>query len=138
GCRDMVFSPDGRWLVVSSRFGGLHRWDLAQEATSAISWHTGADDDAFLAFGVARPVLLTHGKGQIRAWNAAANWSETGRLTDPVHIGRPTVDTITGRVAYWSHQRLNLLDGRTHEQCVPPVKTSGFWGHLFLSPDGRT
>src|SRR5205814_2033698 len=38
GAQAVAFSPDGRWLVVGTRSGNLHRWDLDQKQPDPMTW----------------------------------------------------------------------------------------------------
>jgi serine/threonine protein kinase/WD40 repeat protein len=46
GCRQLAFSPDGRWLAAGGRFGHIHVWDLRQTLPKAQTWR--AHDEELL------------------------------------------------------------------------------------------
>ncbi len=150
GCRELAFSPDGRWLVGSSVRGWLHRWDLTAGAPHAVSWraHTRGNwsFSAALAFGLARPLLFTVGQGVMQCWDPADGWREAGRWEPeypsrvrPGHIGRPAVDPASGRVAFSLDFRMHFLDGRTLRPCrAPSAEDRSHQGDMVASPGGRT
>jgi sugar lactone lactonase YvrE len=134
GCRDLVFSADGCWLVAASRFGGLHRWDLRQNAQQAVSWMYHAEKPAQLAFATARPVLIAVANGELCLWDAANRWRKLGRQKD---AGSPSVDPISGRVAVVFDGKLQVLDGRSLKPLQPPATREGSWICVNMSPGGR-
>jgi serine/threonine protein kinase/WD40 repeat protein len=133
GCRDLVFSPDGRWLVAASRFGGLHRWNLRQTAQAAVSWKCPAEGTPRLAFGTARPVLFAQVNGEVTYRDAARGWRELGQWKQAVS---PSVDPITGHVSVVIDGQFHNLDGRTLKPLHAPAARDRGW-NVTLAPGGR-
>jgi hypothetical protein len=141
GGRDLAFSPDGRWLVASSRSGWLHRWDLGTDTPRAVSWQAhhsrGKLYSPDLVFGVVRPLLFSRSPGAMQCWDPADGWKEVRRW-EPDYVGAPAVDPVSGRVAFTNDYQMHLLDGRTLDRCRPPVIHDQFHlGCITASANGR-
>jgi serine/threonine protein kinase/WD40 repeat protein len=132
----LVFSPDGRWLLLATRQGFVHRWDLQNLAKPRLqSWRMSLDAVSHLAFV---------GTGQTfigRAGDEMFEWSlETGRPQLHRHLGPhllhvasvPTVDKVYVK----ENAQMRVLDPGDFSDLAPsfPVETQDT---LNISPDGR-
>jgi serine/threonine protein kinase/WD40 repeat protein len=136
GCRDLVFSPDGRWLVAASRFGGLHRWDLNADSPMAVSWNADGTNSPTLAFGTVRPLLFTRTRTKLQCWDPADGWNELTLANAPTAAGPPIVDPAGGQVMFTAGGMLHLWDGRGLKPLRPPVPVPGTG--VAIGRDGQT
>jgi WD40 repeat protein len=70
GPRQLLFSPDGRWLVVGSRSGMIQSWDLRDQPKSS-SWQAHTGDVRALAFNKDGQVLYSSGDTSVKSWSLA-------------------------------------------------------------------
>jgi WD40 repeat protein len=80
GGRSLAFSPDGRWLVVGTRSGWLHRWDLGHNGSAPASWQAheeSVDDLAFSPDG--RSLYSASFHEALARWDAANGWKMAAR-----------------------------------------------------------
>ncbi len=69
GARRITFSPEGRLLVVGTRSGQLHAWDLAQNDPVNTTWDAHQADINALAFGEDEGTLLSSSDdGTLKRW----------------------------------------------------------------------
>lgn len=151
GCRTLAFSPDGRWLVAGSRFGGLHRWDLGCREVMAISWRTLGTNHADIAFGVVRPLLFAEAQSKLQCWDITDDWKEVaiesaaeiltrirepGETGNPI-LGAPAVDPVRGRLIYSIEGAVRLLDGKTLRLTRPMDPADWRVRNPAFGPDGR-
>jgi serine/threonine protein kinase/WD40 repeat protein len=136
GCRGLVFSPDGRWLVAASRFGGLHRWDLHAESQMAVSWNADGTSSPTLAFGTVRPLLFGRTDTKLQCWDAADDWKELALSDSPAATGQPVIDPAAGQLAFTAGGMLHLWDGRGLKPLRPPVPVHGTG--VAIGRDGQT
>ncbi len=62
GCRQLVFSPDARWLAVGARSGWVHVWDLAESPAKLVSWRAHEEELCGLLFSTDSKRLYSAGK----------------------------------------------------------------------------
>ncbi|CAN5641864.1 hypothetical protein BH23PLA1_BH23PLA1_15930 [soil metagenome] len=69
GARQIVFSPDGRLLVVGARSGQIQAWDLARDEPVAFTWDAHESEIKGLAFGDDAGTLYSCASdGTLRKW----------------------------------------------------------------------
>jgi WD40 repeat protein len=136
GCRNLVFSPDGRWLVAATRFGGLHRWDLQIQPPLAVSWNADGTETPNLVFGTVRPLLFSRTAGKLQCWDMANDWKELALSDAPATTGLPVVDSTTGQLAFTGGGMLHLWDGRSLKPLRPATPVGGTG--MAFARDGQT
>src|SRR5262249_23465552 len=106
GVRGIAFSPDGRWLVVGTRSGQIHRWDLAREDASGMSWQAHGAELSSLQFSRDGKNLYSASQdGNVKIWEN----NDGMRDLDAIEAGSPVEDLALSpdgsRIAYcWSNQ----------------------------------
>ncbi|MBW3597307.1 MAG: protein kinase [Planctomycetes bacterium] len=125
GGRSLAFSPDGRWLVVGTRSGWIHRFDLSQPAPEPQGWKPVADDVEVhdLLFSAAGESLYAvsrnvRGAGHANTTCTVSRWpvaswpsapAAVAELPGVVYLARSEDERLlfaTGSEAHW-------LDGQT-------------------------
>ena len=71
GPRKLLFSPDGKWLVVGARNGSIHCWDLHGER-KPLTWKAHATEVRALAFSRDGRTLYSSGAQTVSAWSMGA------------------------------------------------------------------
>ncbi|HTK77149.1 MAG TPA: serine/threonine-protein kinase, partial [Gemmataceae bacterium] len=125
GVRNLLFSPDGRWLVAACRFGGLHRWDLRSASPLAQSWQAAGDATPTMAFGTTRPLLFARTLTRLQCWDTEDDWKELTLPNLPPVTSPPMIDPTAGRVAFTAQGMLHLWDGSSLKPLRPPVSVPG-------------
>lgn len=135
GARSLAWSPDGKWLVVGSRFGQLTRWDTRDQKAEGISWRCGDRPVANLFFSADGRKLYSM-SNELREWDCLQNWTElhqdAAAIDDVVML--PNSKTL---LAHLRGSNVNgLVDGDTREliQAWPDAVTMR---SMAISPDGR-
>jgi WD40 repeat protein len=143
GARALAFSRDGRWLVVGTRSGRLHRWDLTQPTPETVSWvgHTG--EVVCLAFQPDGAGLVTASRNDrmVKRW-PCTDWCRPGWAAKPTEWTAPgsmesvAVHPLDGSVACRTEDfQIHWLSSDTLQTQGPPVAwKKGF--RLHFSPDG--
>jgi eukaryotic-like serine/threonine-protein kinase len=90
GCRSLVFSPDGRWLVLGTRSGWLIRWDMSTANPEPLRWrhapiHDDPKDDRIirLAFGPTGRILVASSGWRTAGWELDTPPSEVFVVSAP-------------------------------------------------------
>ncbi|QDU24142.1 WD40 repeat domain-containing serine/threonine protein kinase [Urbifossiella limnaea] len=144
--RSVAVSPDGRWVVVGTRSGYLHRWDLAAPAAAAVSWSLdnpggeahwvefAADGRSLYAVCAVTsrpaPARSTVTRWAVGTWERAAVY-ERGDKVYGLAVG-----PAGGWVAVSTHATIRFLDPDSlrpaHEMSAPGTAA------LAAAPDGST
>ncbi len=115
GCRSLIFSPDGRWLVLGTRSGWLVRWNLTAREISSARWRHAPYQDAAhldrinkLAFELKGRLLVATDDRRLSSWDVRSEWEESAsdkgvqlELVRPARAGDPPlgkrpVESATG------------------------------------------
>ncbi len=90
GARSVVFSPDGRWLVVGTRGSRLIRWDLEErnrEAAGPVTWVMDRGDGKTTDHVEVRRLVFTRDGSRLlsgsqtgarRTWDVRQGWKDVG------------------------------------------------------------
>jgi eukaryotic-like serine/threonine-protein kinase len=134
--KSLAISPDGRWLVVGTRSGHLHCWDLRTASLRVATWR-GHDKEVFrLAFDPALHTLFSLSKeGELKRWDVARR--------EPLPLpGLPArVDDLAAlparrAVAFLAGEQLSVRDGETLSPLTLPVRVQA--ARFVPSPGGAT
>lgn len=68
GSTAIAFSPEGRRLLVGTRSGMVHQWDLSSHTAAHRSWQAGDDNIMGLGFSPDGENLYTATASQVRRW----------------------------------------------------------------------
>lgn len=139
GIGSLAYSPDGKWLVVGTRFGKLYRWDQSQRDPHAVAWQAHGNKECInsLTFTPDGNGLISASDGLgLRLWRISAEWKESVLLPDveritEVKYAGPDVLVIA------SQNRLQLyLSDSLRPLVLQPAEV--FAWRFAISPDGRT
>ena len=141
GVQALAFSPDGRWLVIGTRSGNLHRWDLREENPQPRSWPAHKKDVRKVQFSPDGRALYSMGDHDqvLKRWIVADDaWKQAATHTLPPDW--PTdfaVSPLGDWVVRASGNHFYVLAPETLEQAQGAVAYTGS-GTTVASPDGRT
>ena len=142
GARHIAFSPDGRRLVVGTRSGLIHLWNLGRPQAEGrpLSWQAHDDGVVGLAFGVdSASVYSCAGDRTLTRWRVDGSGSSTrARQGAVLHAERPTRNLAfhrAGGLACLLDDRLQLLDPETLTVRRSTGVAQG--SRVAWSPDGR-
>jgi WD40 repeat protein len=82
GARSVTWSPDGRWLVVGTRFGHLVRWDTTATNPQGVGWKGHDTEIRQLRFSADGSILYSNAE-QLKLWKANGDWSSDGMPSLP-------------------------------------------------------
>jgi WD40 repeat protein/predicted Ser/Thr protein kinase len=137
GTRSLTFSPDGRWLVVGTRSGQLHRWDLAAEPPRRDSWPGHEKEIRRLCFSPDSKALYSLADdGFLRRWDAADGWGKSAETTAGNFAEGLAVSPLGDWLASSDGGPVRLLSPDTLAPLRSPLP--GPACRLCASPDGRT
>jgi serine/threonine protein kinase/WD40 repeat protein len=137
GIEWLAFSPDGRWLVASTKFGRLMRWDLndASPDAKAIDFPERAGGIERIAFRRDGRFFYATRGNLLRAWTVA-DWkpAASAELPGPIGSISPSVpgDTLVCAVNKQLHFFSDDLLAEVRKPL--PIQPESF----AFSPDGKT
>ncbi|MBN9690823.1 MAG: protein kinase [Verrucomicrobia bacterium] len=137
--REVVFSPDGRWLTVADR-EGVRVWRLGELDRPPLRLNHGAELSR-VAFSPDSRELLTGGLDrQLKRWRLSDGVLQ-GR---PLRFGRPLetvlfspdghhLATVAGRdLELWDYPTLSPIEERRHYSGVPDIRFSDDGRRIIL------
>ena len=141
GARVIKFAPSGTALVVGTRYGWLHHWDLSGAEPRLSSWRGHEDDVTGLELSPDAKWLFTSSEDRtVKRWNLATvspNKVPTSEQTQFERgISALKADIEGGWLACVSNGRMELLEAKSLHR-----KSSRFpigIDRLAVAPDGRT
>ncbi|NOX55474.1 MAG: protein kinase [Planctomycetes bacterium] len=117
GGRALAISPDGRWLVVGTRSGWAHRWDLQQSSPKSSSWPAHRAEIYDLAFSPDGRWLYSASKDEtIARWDLQAGWRQGARQSG---------DGAMRLALSADGSRLIVTDGKVHWRDPVSLKCVG-------------
>jgi eukaryotic-like serine/threonine-protein kinase len=135
GARSLAISPDGAWLVVGSRSGRLHRWNLREQNPQAVSWQAHTKQVEALRFDRRGTALFSLGfneslcRWHVADWKLAATYHQSW-------LGENfTYDPDTERLVVLAHQDCEVLDAEFLFPIHSSMTRRG--GHVVLAAGGR-
>ncbi|WP_439625099.1 protein kinase domain-containing protein [Gemmata sp.] len=132
----LAFSPDGRWLVMSSRAGRLHRWAVSGPAPGPVTTWSGRGHGGAAAFSPDSRSLYTRCGRWLQVWDTGT-WKETAarelgadvRTITPVPAAESLVLALLNQILF--------LDQHDLSDLRPPLPIGGHTS-VTVGPDGRT
>jgi WD40 repeat protein/predicted Ser/Thr protein kinase len=139
GCTALAFSPDGRWLVLGTRSGMVHRWDLRPAPPHPEqSWSAHDREIGYLAFGSDSKTLFSLAEDQkLRRWDVANGWRKTAEFALRTVRGELAVSSRGRWVACTDEDRIHVLTPETLTPARDPIPLPGA-RRLAANPNGRT
>ncbi len=133
---DLAFSPDGKWLLMSSRHGQLHRWEVSGDTfRGPTSWSAGGDGGA-VAFSPDGRTAYTRGGNWLRAWDTKT-WAEVAARDLGAGANSITAVPALERLAVVADKKVYSLDPFDLSDLAPPLPADTP-GNLAIAPDERT
>jgi WD40 repeat protein len=137
GLKCIAISPDGKWLVVGTRYGKLARWDTTVEKPKPVIWSGHGDNQMrSLAFSPDGNLLLSVSGNKIMTWDVSKNWKGTP-LRDGKDGGVHAAFTADGKSLAIADNPILL--SRDHVLDLQPLgPDTPSRRAVAFSPDGRT
>jgi WD40 repeat protein/serine/threonine protein kinase len=140
GARSLCFSPDGRFLVVGSRSGWVHSWDLSQPKRSEpiyLRQHAAKHQVYRVAFSPDGKSLFSFGKlGNIQRCVFAYHAFELARFQAAPYRSSPAWSPDGTRIACSTGDGVQFLNAGTLKPCNPHFSVADANDCCF-SPCGR-
>ncbi len=137
GVTSITFSPDGKWLLVGSRYGAIHAWDTTVQPARRYSWQAHpARVESLLTSRDGNRLFSASEDGEVKSWQIPgegkplATW-KTGDSLINLSLS-PDGQTIA-----CGSPSLSLLNSQTLtpvDNWKPPAKGSG---RVCFSPNGQ-
>lgn len=147
GCRELVFSPDGRWLVVGARSGNVHAWDLRQSPPKIQTWRAHGQE-------MSRPLFLPDSRRlltgcplekTLKAWDLHdGGFKEAGQLVMGGNMNEfsldprgefVVIDHDPGLVTSYTAKTLKLVSQVSKGERGSVVCTP--WADIYLAGSGK-
>lgn len=135
GVLKTCFSPDGKWLVASTRSGWLHRWDLADAKPQATSWQGHTKRAVGVVFHKGGKDLFSCSEdGTLKRWSVARGWTESASATVKYSFTDLAISPDGGLLAGATRWDVRWFTTRLQPEARQPTEGSQT---ACFSPDGN-
>jgi WD40 repeat protein len=138
GARAVAFGPAGKWLVVGTRGGWVHRWDLDRpEECPSASWRAAGDAVEYLQLSPDGRALFTCAKldRAVKRWELVSTDREPRCFKVTAWVNGVALSPDGAVLACSCDGRTEFLDPDSLTRRRPPLPHS--LAELCYSPDGR-
>ncbi len=137
GVTAITFSPDGKWLLVGSRFGAIHAWDTTVKPAKRYSWQAHkARVQSLLSSRDGNRLISACEDGEVKSWQIPGDGKPLGTWKTDNGLINVSLSPDGQTIACGSPS-LSLLNSQTFaplDKWKAPAKGQG---RVCFSPNGQ-